>query len=537
MATYNTGTTANQTIVGRLNEANTFLNYGLGADTLTGGQLTDVFIMHADKDGVDMIDGGAGRDHVDYSVAGMGLSIWLSDSTNPGVAQFKVASGGTTGTLWHQAAQLRSIEDVTGSRFGDVISGNSSHNKLDGGQGKDELNGRAGNDELIGGEGDDKLIGGSGDDILNGGANNDEIYTGTNKNTVDAGTGDDTIILEFDHQSTTAYRDTIEGGTGNDTIMFSENLVGNYSVQVSLAGGTVSSSYYNGSTTAIHREANISGIENVNGTNFDDVFAGNGENNTLRGYDGRDVFEGGGGVDTMLGGNGNDTFVSIIDDQADVIYGDANADTVIYSSGSARSLQVTLGENGGMGTATTSRTSTSPNGATSTTITSVEDYLYNVENITGTSFADTITGNSANNELLGNGGMDTLRGGGGMDVLDGGAGRDVLIGGAQADTFRFWDLGIGVEGDQILDFQTGSDKMDFSGIFSNPSASHTSNTPTPAPEFIGSAAFSGDGSEMRVWMNSSGQRVVEVDLDGGGLGELDIQIFVTGQVTFTDFLF
>jgi hypothetical protein len=59
----------------------------------------------------------------------------------------------------------------------------------------------------------------------------------------------------------------------------------------------------------------------------------------------------------------------------------------------------------------------------------------------------------------------------------------------------------------------------------------------PPPDVIGSQAFSGAGNELRLFTNSTGQRVVQIDLDGGGLGVNDIEIFVTGVVSVNDFLF
>ena len=52
------------------------------------------------------------------------------------------------------------------------------------------------------------------------------------------------------------------------------------------------------------------------------------------------------------------------------------------------------------------------------------DTLLNIENVTGSAFADILTGDAGVNILLGNDGNDTLVGGGGADSLDGGVGND-----------------------------------------------------------------------------------------------------------------
>ncbi|MEI5672488.1 MULTISPECIES: hypothetical protein [unclassified Nocardioides] len=59
---------------------------------------------------------------------------------------------------------LRSIEDVSGSRYGDVIRGSARANRIGGGRG---------DDVLLGGGGDDRLSGGSGRDRADGGVGRD----------------------------------------------------------------------------------------------------------------------------------------------------------------------------------------------------------------------------------------------------------------------------------------------------------------------------------------------------------------------------
>src|SRR4029077_18150972 len=52
------------------------------------------------------------------------------------------------------------------------------------------------------------------------------------------------------------------------------------------------------------------------------------------------------------------------------------------------------------------------------------DTLSHIENLTGSTFADTLTGDDGNNVILGLAGNDTLQGGAGTDTLDGGDGTD-----------------------------------------------------------------------------------------------------------------
>ncbi|CAN7620927.1 calcium-binding protein [Rhizobium sp. LjRoot258] len=96
-------------------------------------------------------DGGLGSDTVDYSLAAE--RIWADLSINDDVY-------GDT---------LISIENLTGSAFGDYVGGNAVANILRGGDGADGLDGAAGNDTLIGGSGDDWFNGGAGNDVIDGG--------------------------------------------------------------------------------------------------------------------------------------------------------------------------------------------------------------------------------------------------------------------------------------------------------------------------------------------------------------------------------
>ncbi|WP_066338183.1 calcium-binding protein [Azohydromonas lata] len=89
------------------------------------------------------------------------------------------------------------IENATGGRVGDVLSGNAVANVLSGGAGNDTVSGGAGHDTLIGGPGLDQLSGGAGQDAF-------RFADAPGSTTVDSLTDfvavDDR--LEFDH---TAY--------------------------------------------------------------------------------------------------------------------------------------------------------------------------------------------------------------------------------------------------------------------------------------------------------------------------------------------
>jgi len=77
------------------------------------------------------------------------------------------------------------VENVVGTEYRDVISGNPLDNTFWG---------LGGNDQLVGGIGSDLLFGGLGDDLLNGGVGNDFLVGGRGADTIQAGGGNDLLI-------------------------------------------------------------------------------------------------------------------------------------------------------------------------------------------------------------------------------------------------------------------------------------------------------------------------------------------------------
>ncbi|QJQ33816.1 hypothetical protein GV829_14230 [Sphingomonas lacunae] len=80
------------------------------------------------------------------------------------------------------------------------------------------------------------------------------------------------------------------------------------------------------------------------------------------------------------------------------------------------------------------------------------------DHLSGGSGDDLLEGGKGSDMLFGGEGNDMLFGGKGMDYLDGGAGADILVGGKGSDTFVFGD------DDLVLDFKSGEDLIDLSGM-------------------------------------------------------------------------
>lgn len=382
-----TGGAGNDTLVGRA-----------GNDVLDGGDGNDVLQGDA---GADVLRGGAGNDTASYTSALAGLVVDLATpSLNTGDA-----SGDT----------YDSVENVTGSAFNDTLGGNESDNTLNGGDGNDVLRGRGGADILIGGLGNDNLYGDAGNDSLQGGDGNDVLVGG-------------------------AGADRLDGGAGIDTAGYQSSATG---VQVDLTTPSTNTGEAAGDTYV--------GIENILGSAFNDILAGDAGDNTLTGgagddtllgRDGNDILDGGDGADSLDGGAHNDTLRGGAGDDlligstgADILDGGAGIDTVTYERAAA-GITVDL-----MAPA-------------SNTGEAAGDTYFDVENISGSAFGDTLQGNALANVINGNAGNDSIFGRDGDDTLNGGLGDDYLYGDAGADRL------FGGDGNDLLWGGAGADYLD-----------------------------------------------------------------------------
>ncbi|MFI0849349.1 beta strand repeat-containing protein [Mesorhizobium sp. IMUNJ 23232] len=123
---------------------------GDGKDTLIGlGGDDNLF----GQDGDDTFDGGAGAD--DFS-GGAGTDTVTYNSAAAGVVASLAAPATNTGDALGDT--YSSTENVTGSAFGDTLTGNNVINVIIGGAGSDTLNGRGGNDTLTGNAGKDQFL-------------------------------------------------------------------------------------------------------------------------------------------------------------------------------------------------------------------------------------------------------------------------------------------------------------------------------------------------------------------------------------------
>ncbi len=173
------------------------------------------------------------------------------------------------------------------------------------------------------------------------------------------------------------------------------------------------------------------------------------------------------------------------------------------------------------------------------------------DQLAGTNLNDTIDGGDADDVMNGGTGDDNLTGGSGKDTINGGDGDDIIIGGAGVDsmtggdgvdTFKFTgatDSGTGTGNrDIITDFAdgglAGGDLIDLSAFDTD------GNTATTDVAFIGSASFEGSGSGTNIaevrYVVAGGNAIVEVDTDGNGSADFQIQLTGVTTLSAQDFI-
>lgn len=298
------------------------------------------------------------------------------------------------------------------------IFGDDGDNVLLGTDGDDDIFGLSGNDELIGGDGDDEIAGDAGDDILLAGSGEDFVLAGSGNDQVDGGDGDDIILGEdgSDRLNAGDGNDEIRGGDGDDEIFADEGddlIDGGAGADIIDGGSGVDTITYAASSSGVSvdlfgglgRRGDAAGdfvlnIENVVGSSFEDIFAGDNNANIIRSGDARDTIFGRAGNDTIEGGAGGD-----------FLEGGDGFDYASYvSSNEGVSVNLFNGD-ASFGDAE-------------------GDIIQAFEGLLGSAFNDVLVGNGGDNHLIGGDGDDELAGLRGNDVIEGGAGADVMDGDA-----------------------------------------------------------------------------------------------------------
>lgn len=410
--------------------------YYHSVEKIVGSPFADQFRAPINPMGIWEIDGGDGQDTLDFSSVSFGMTVNLA-----------------TGSVSYSGRTLvfTSIESVVGTSAADQLYGIlGMSNFLSGGGGNDIIYAGADGDFVFGGDGIDTVnyTFASGPMTINLAAGSAKLTNGTLTD----------LLLSVENATGSSFDDlliagpgpnVLQGGFGND--VYDQVDVGDTVIEIVVPPGFPMPPGWNPGIDTIRTIATSwtlgAGIENLTGLNtgnstlkgneLDNVIIGNSGSDTLYGYAGNDSLYGGGGVDYLFGGDGDD----LLDGGAgnDIIDGGNGTDTVSYLTRGAVTVNLATG---------------------SATLAGETDFLYSIENVIGSAFADTITGTS---------GANRIRSGGGDDVIDAGAGNDVVEidgGNVQVTLGTGDDIVLLTRGTSVTahhvtvaDFVTGEDKI------------------------------------------------------------------------------
>ncbi|WP_326525153.1 calcium-binding protein [Sphingomonas sp.] len=322
-----------------------------------------------------------------------GGSLWLHTGQNAGLRQI---ANTTDGPEAYEVSQLGDGRLVVSAFNKDWVHSGATSIQGDGGAGDDDLildrgvtldarlTGGIGSDYLVGGGGNDNLSGDEGNDIVRGQGGQDKLHGGDGNDYLEGGAGADELY----------------GGAGDDVATYANAAA---AVTVNLATGV-----HGGDAAGDLFDS----IEAFEGSRFDDSFTGTNGRDVFSGMAGNDTLIGGGGGDLLAGGSGSNT-----------IDGGDGWDIVNYRNAPA-AITVTM-----TGTAGTATGGTGQN--------AINDTIAGIEQVEGSTYADTMTGGAGRQVFVGNEGNDTLDGGGDGDWLIGGLDSDTLIGGDGIDTASY----------------------------------------------------------------------------------------------------
>jgi Ca2+-binding RTX toxin-like protein len=460
---------------------NDFISGGSGGDAINGGQGTDMVTYEGSSLGVTaaMQQWSFTTNNI-FTVSTVTAGYRNGDAQGDVLVDVENLEGSDLADTLVGNSGINTLigghgnDRLAGADGNDILHGEDESDRLEGGLGNDQLYGdisgsgpygipgdfAPGNDILYGQEGNDRLQGGQGADSLYGGDGNDVLignefagdlsdpFTFASDKGVALSPG--LRLLGLD----TADVDFLAGGAGNDIYYLGGK---EDTISEGLNGGTdelrlaLHDSSFDLSANgfenienmtyliSFHRQITVPSIDNplgyilFSGT-ADFVGTGNALNNritgadmwdTLLGLGGNDILIGLAGVDRLEGGTGNDTLIGGI--EGDTLIGGDDIDTVSYATS-------------GVGVKAAFEAASVDNNlffefisAGFTGGDAAGDIVTEMENITGSGFADTLIGNLGVNTLNGGAGNDRLFGKDGADVLNGGADNDSLRGGTGAD--------------------------------------------------------------------------------------------------------
>ena len=327
---------------------NDVLKGGPGSDTLWGGPGHDMIMIVRDKDSArDIADGGDGSDTISYR-------DWVDDDDGDGV-EVNLGDGDAAGNT----TQVSTIENIYGSQYRDMLTGDGNRNTIEGQEDADTLSGGAvqdasqdaaaadadlgdtlsyatSDDEVRVNLNEGELVGGvtyiarssgghaSGDRVqyntfenIIGSAHDDDLVGSALPNTIEGGTGEDDLDGGDGRNGASANDDVTMAddlsADNNDTLSYQGSdaavIVNLASLSFSgghAAGDSVETFDYDPDGTGDKDDFEVSSFENVTGSAHNDRLTGDFRANVLSGLAGDDNLKGAEGADTLIGGPGAD---------------------------------------------------------------------------------------------------------------------------------------------------------------------------------------------------------------------------------------
>lgn len=424
------GTIANDVLTGSAGDnrldgghGRDILTGGDGNDTLVGGPSNEVFYQSV-PGMTNRVVGGNGDDVFEIGPMGAQTSTTNGKLLAEVGADTYVSNIAVVPTLSYEQRSTSVTVSTDGiandgaSDEGDNVIG--YWNSVIGGSGNDEVHAHPNGliFSVTGGAGDDVITGGAGLTNLNGNAGNDLINVSSESNNDGYG-----------------HTSTFYGGSGIDTI--------DYSARTQAVNVSLDNEDQDGYPDERHFAS--PDIENLVGTDHDDVLAGNSAANeidggagcdALTGFSGNDTLSGGpsGGVsgdpcaNTYDGGEGDDKFYAsqgsggvvetlVAESGADTYHGEAGPNLLMDYSTSTASVSVSLDGIADDGTAGEG-----------------DNVHPTIGQIRGSDYADVLIGDAGVNAIWGGDGDDSIDGVSSGDELHGESGDDMLIEGANTGT-------------------------------------------------------------------------------------------------------
>lgn len=284
-------------------------------DYITGDKNNNVI---DGRNGDDIIDGGAGTDTISYATKNLYSNYYIVVDLSKAEGGYGYASSGYYSA--QETDTLMNIENIEGSHYSDILTGDAKNNVIMGGLGYDNIDGGAGVDtadyakavkavtanlstgkatgegtdtltnieNLSGSKNNDTLTGNTDNNLLSGNAGNDTLFGDFGNDTLNGGDGNDTLFADM-------HNDLLDGGSGIDTLSFTKIST---AVMINLSKTTAQNTNVGNDT--------IKNIENVIGGTAADTITGSAIANQLEGGSGNDILVGNEGNDTMIGGIGVD---------------------------------------------------------------------------------------------------------------------------------------------------------------------------------------------------------------------------------------